>query len=92
MKKPASSLKSPNKNATEPGSAIKLDEADATVAEPTGTNAAERQEEIVNQSAKPLALENGANEPDPQAKAKPRPRQQANERPKQRLVPRRRLH
>ena len=48
MKKPASSRKSPTKNAIEPGSALEPEEADATVAEPTGTEAAENQEEIAN--------------------------------------------
>ena len=70
MKKPASSRKSPTKNAIEPGSALEPEEADATVAEPTGTEAAESQEEIANQNTKLLALESGASEPDPKAKAK----------------------
>ena len=46
------------------------EEADATVAEPTGTEAAENQEEIANHKTKLLALESGASEPDPKAKAK----------------------
>jgi hypothetical protein len=42
MKKPAPRLKSPTKNAIEPGSAIEPEEADATVtAEPAGTEAAD---------------------------------------------------
>ena len=42
MKKPAPRLKSPTKNAIEPGSAIEPEEANTTVtAEPAGTEAAD---------------------------------------------------
>ena len=51
-------------------SATEPEEANATVAEPTGTEAAESQEEIANQKTKLFALESGASEPDPKAKAK----------------------